>query len=152
LAEASFRLATRSTTVPSFVDTNVLVYAEDSDAKDKQRLARDLVLQLWDLRDGVLSVQILQEFYVTVTRKLKKPLAVGKARDIVDEYLTWTVVDNTGAILLDAIDLQRHAKLSFWDALVVQAAITAGCDRLYSEDLNAGQRFGAMLVVNPFVA
>jgi len=150
LAEASFRLATRSTTVPSFVDTNVLVYAEDSDAKDKQRLARDLVLQLWDLRDGVLSVQVLQEFYVTVTRKLKKPLAVGKARDIVDEYLTWTVVDNTGAILLDAIDLQRHAKLSFWDALVVQAAITAGCDRLYSEDLNAGQRFGATLVVNPF--
>ena len=138
--------------MPSFVDTNVLVYAEDSDAKDKQRLARDLVLQLWDLRDGVLSVQVLQEFYVTVTRKLKKPLAVGKARDIVDEYLTWTVVDNTGAILLDAIDLQRHAKLSFWDALVVQAAITAGCDRLYSEDLNAGQRFGAMLVVNPFVA
>ena len=138
--------------MPSFVDTNVLVYAEDSDAKDKQRLARDLVLQLWDLRDGVLSVQVLQEFYVTVTRKLKKPLAVGKARDIVDEYLTWTVVDNTGPILLGAIDLQRHAKLSFCDALVVQAAITAGCDRLYSEDLNAGQRFGAMLVVNPFVA
>ena len=136
--------------MPSFVDTNVLVYAEDSDAKDKQRLARDLVLQLWDLRDGVLSVQVLQEFYVTVTRKLKKPLAVGKARDIVDEYLTWTVVDNTGPMLLDAIDLQRQAKLSFWDALVVQAAITAGCDRLYSEDLNAGQRFGAMLVVNPF--
>ena len=150
MAEASVRLGTRSTIVPSFVDTNVLVYAEDSDAKDKQRLARDLVLQLWDLRDGVLSVQVLQEFYVTVTRKLKKPLAVGKARDIVDEYLTWTVVDNTGPMLLDAIDLQRQAKLSFWDALVVQAAITAGCDRLYSEDLNAGQRFGAMLVVNPF--
>jgi predicted nucleic acid-binding protein len=138
--------------VPSFVDTNVLVYAEDSEAKDKQRLARDLVLELWDLRDGVLSVQVLHEFFVTVTRKLKKPLTVGKARDIVDEYLTWNVVDNTGPILLAAIDLQRHAKLSFWDALVVQAAITAGCDRLYSEDLNAGQRFGDLVIVNPFAA
>lgn len=138
--------------MPSFVDTNVLVYAEDSEAKDKQRLARDLVLELWDLRDGVLSVQVLHEFFVTVTRKLKKPLTVGKARDIVDEYLTWNVVDNTGPILLAAIDLQRHAKLSFWDALVVQAAITAGCDRLYSEDLNAGQRFGDLVIVNPFAA
>ncbi|MGA7124557.1 MAG: PIN domain-containing protein [Polyangiaceae bacterium] len=138
--------------MPSFVDTNVLVYAEDSDAKDKQRLARDVVLQRWDLHDGVLSVQVLHEFYVTVTRKLKKPLAAGKARDIIDEYLTWTVVDNTGSILLAAIDIQRHSKLSFWDALVVQAAITAGCDRLYSEDLNAGQRFGDMVVVNPFAA
>jgi predicted nucleic acid-binding protein len=138
--------------VPSFVDTNVLVYAEDSEAKDKQRLARDLVLELWDLRDGVLSVQVLHEFFVTVTRKLKKPLTVGKARDIVDEYLTWNVVDNTGPMLLAAIDLQRHAKLSFWDALVVQAAITAGCDRLYSEDLNAGQRFGDLVIVNPFAA
>jgi predicted nucleic acid-binding protein len=138
--------------VPSFVDTNVLVYAEDSEAKDKQRMARDLVLELWDLRDGVLSVQVLHEFFVTVTRKLKKPLTVGKARDIVDEYLTWNVVDNTGPMLLAAIDLQRHAKLSFWDALVVQAAITAGCDRLYSEDLNAGQRFGDLVIVNPFAA
>lgn len=138
--------------MPSFVDTNVLVYAEDSDAKDKHRIARDLVLELWDLRDGVVSMQVLHEFYVTVTRKLKRPLTVGKARDIVDEYLTWTVIDNTGPILLGAIDVQRHVKLSFWDALVVQAAITAGCDRLYSEDLNAGQRFGAMVVVNPFGA
>jgi predicted nucleic acid-binding protein len=68
----------------------------------------------------------------------------------VEEYLTWTVVDNSGRMLLDAIELQNKAQLSFWDALVVQAAIEAGCERLYTEDLNAGQRFGFVLVVNPF--
>ena len=138
------------TTVPSFVDTNVLVYAEDRDAKVKHDVARDLIVQLWDERQGVLSVQVLQEFYVNVTRKLKKPMTSAKALDIVQEYLTWTVVENTGRILTEAIALQQRAQLSFWDALVVQAAVEAGCDRLYSEDLNAGQQFGTLTIVNPF--
>jgi predicted nucleic acid-binding protein len=138
------------TIVPSFVDTNVLIYAEDRDAKDKHLVARDLILELWDSREGVLSVQVLQEFYVNVTRKLKKPLSAVKAREIVEEYLTWTVIDNTGRMLLDAMELQRKAQLSFWDSLVVQAAIDAGCDRLYTEDLNAGQRIGSVTIVNPF--
>jgi predicted nucleic acid-binding protein len=138
------------TIVPSFVDTNILVYAEDRDAKSKHEIARELILQLWDDRDGVLSVQVLQELYVSVTRKLKKPLSSAKALAIVEEYLTWTVVENTGRLLIEAIALQQRAQLSFWDALVVQAAIEAGCDRLYSEDLNAGQKFGAVTVVNPF--
>jgi predicted nucleic acid-binding protein len=136
--------------VPSFVDTNILVYAEDRDAKAKHDRARELVLGLWDDRDGVLSVQVLHEFYITVTRKLKKPLRAAQALDIVREYLTWTVVDNTGALLVEAAELQQSAQLSFWDALIVQAAIHAECDRLYSEDLNAGQRFGTVHVVNPF--
>jgi predicted nucleic acid-binding protein len=136
--------------VPSFVDTNILIYAEDRDAKTKHDVARDLVLGFWDGRDGVLSVQVLQEFFVNVTRKLKKPLAPAKALDIVREYLTWTVVENTGKLLVDAIALQQKAQLSFWDALVVQAAIDSGCDKLYSEDLNPGQRYGSVLVVNPF--
>jgi predicted nucleic acid-binding protein len=136
--------------VPSFVDTNILVYAEDVDAKRKHEVARDLVLQLWDDREGVLSIQVLQEFFVCVTRKLKKPLSSAKAEAIVEEYLTWTVIENTGRLLTHAIALQRQAQLSFWDALVVQAAIETGCDRLYSEDLNPGQKFGAVTVVNPF--
>jgi predicted nucleic acid-binding protein len=138
------------TTVPSFVDTNVLVYAEDRDAKAKHDVARDLIVELWDGRSGVLSVQVLQEFYVNVTRKLKKPLTNAKALEVVEEYLTWTVVENTGKLLTNAIELQQRTQLSFWDAMVVQAAIEAGCDQLYSEDLNAGQRFGSLLVVNPF--
>jgi predicted nucleic acid-binding protein len=136
--------------VPSFVDTNVLVYAEDRDAGRKHQIARDLVAELWSSRQGVLSVQVLQEFYVNVTRKLKKPLPPARAKEIVAEYLAWKVIDNTGRMLLDAMDLQREARVSFWDALIVQAAIDAGCSQLYSEDLNAGQRFGPVLVTNPF--
>ena len=136
--------------MPSFVDTNILVYAEDRDAKTKHEVARDLVVQLWEDREGVLSVQVLQELYVNLTRKLKKPLTSARAHEIVQEYLTWKVVENTGRLLTEAIALQQRAQVSFWDALIVQAAIEAGCDRLYSEDLNAGQKFGAVTVVNPF--
>jgi predicted nucleic acid-binding protein len=107
------------------------------------------MIRLWNDRQGVVSVQVLQEFFVTVTKKLRKPLTAARAADIVREYLTWTVVDNTGELLMQAISLQQAARLSFWDAMVVQAAIDAGCDSLYSEDLNEGQRFGSMQIVNP---
>lgn len=150
LVVESSRHGKSCTIVPSFVDTNVLVYAEDRDAKGKHDIARDLIVQLWDDREGVLSVQVLQEFFVSVTRKLKKPLATAKALDIIQEYLTWTVVENTGRLLVEAIALQQRAQLSFWDSLIVQAAIDAGCDRLYSEDLSDGQTFGGVIIVNPF--
>jgi predicted nucleic acid-binding protein len=149
-AGASSHPEKNCTTVTSFVDTNILIYAEDRDAKGKHEVARSLILDLWESREGVVSVQVLHEFYVNVTKKLKKPLSVAKAKDIIEEYLTWTVVDNTGPMLLDAINLQKKAQLSFWDSLIVQAAIQSGCDRLYSEDMNAGQRFGPVTVVNPF--
>jgi predicted nucleic acid-binding protein len=150
LGVESWRRGKICTIVPSFVDTNVLVYAEDRDAKTKHEVARDLIMQLWDEREGVLSVQVLQEFYVNVTRKLKKPMTSARALEILQEYLTWTVIENTGRLLAEAIALQQRAQLSFWDALIVQAAIEAGCDRLYSEDMNAGQKFGPVTVVNPF--
>ncbi len=136
--------------MPAFVDTNVLVYAEDASAGRKHALARDLLVKLWNDADGVLSVQVLQELYVTLTRKVGKPPSSAKALDIVKEYLSWVVVDNTPKLLVAAASLQQRAQISFWDALVVQAAIDAGCDRLYSEDLNASQRFGSLVVVNPF--
>jgi len=136
--------------VPAFVDTNILVYAEDRDAGEKHGVARDLIVRLWDDHSGVLSVQVLQEFYVTVTQKLAKPLTSARALEIVTEYLTWTVVENTGKLLAEAIVLQQTFRLSFWDAMVVQAAIEARCDYLYSEDMNPGQRIGSLVVVNPF--
>ena len=138
--------------MPSFVDTNILVYAEDRDAGRKHEQARDVLVALWNDRAGVVSVQVLQELFVTLTRKVKRTLSPAKALDIVREYLTWQVVDNTGGLLLDAIALQQKTSISFWDALVVQAGVAAGCERLYSEDLNAGQRFGEMVIVNPFAA
>jgi len=150
--EAPCPRATSYTTVPSFVDTSILVYAEDRDAGAKHESARDLLVRLWTDRQGVVSVQVLQEFFVTVTKKLRRPLTAARATEIVREYLTWTVVDNTGDLLIQAITLQQAAKLSFWDAMVVQAAIEAGCETLYSEDLNESQRFGSLLVVNPLRA
>jgi predicted nucleic acid-binding protein len=95
-------------------------------------------------------VQVLQELYVTLIRKVRRPLAPARAAEIVREYLTWRVVDNDGDLLVAAMGLQQRATLSFWDALVVEAASAAGCERLYSEDLNPRQRFGAVEVVNPF--
>ena len=141
---------TSYTTVPSFVDTNILIYAEDRDAKRKHEVARELVVELWNERSGVVSVQVLQEFYVNVTRKLKKPLSVTRALEIVEEYLTWTVVENTGKLLVHASDLQQKHRLSFWDSMIVQAAIDAGCETLFTEDLNAGQRIESVTIVNPF--
>jgi len=136
--------------VASFVDTNVLVYAEDRDDERKHSIARDLVVELWRSREGVLSVQVLQEFFVTVTRKIARPLSATKAQEIVQEYLRWRVVDNTGTLLTSAIGLVQRSNVSFWDAMIIQAAIDAGCHRIYSEDLNDGQRFESATVHNPF--
>ncbi len=135
----------------SFVDTNILIYAEDRDAGKRHTVARDLILGLWSTRKGVVSVQVLQEFFVNVTRKAKKPLTAAKAEEIVEQYLTWEVVENTPALLRASIALHQKAKISFWDAAVVQAALDAGCTQLYTEDLNSGQRFGKLLIKNPFV-
>lgn len=149
-AEVRCLLEESSTSVPSFVDTNILVYAEDRDSGPKQEAAKDLVVKLWNERQGIVSVQVLQEFYVTVTRKMRRPLRPARALEIVREYLAWTVIDNTGALLVAAVNLQMKAGLSFWDAAIVQAALEAGCDTLYSEDLNPGQKFGGLAIVNPF--
>jgi len=138
--------------VPVFVDANVLVYAEDRDAGDKHLIARDLVADLWRTGDGVLSIQVLQEFFVTVTRKLPQPLRPKEALAIVEQYLTWRVVVNTGDLLLAGIRLASDLKISFWDALVIQAALTEGCDRLLTEDLNHGQRIGDLTIINPFLS
>lgn len=138
--------------MPDFVDANVLVYAEDRDAGDKHLIARDLVADLWRTGDGVLSVQVLQEFFVTVTRKIPRPLRPGEALAIVEQYLTWRVVENTGDLLLAGIRLASDLKISFWDALVIQAARTERCDRLLTEDLNHGQRIGNLTIINPFLS
>lgn len=134
-----------------FVDTNVLVYAEDRDAGPKRSKALDLVMDLWDERDGVVSIQVLQEFYVTVTRKVRKPLSSAGATRIVEEYLSWTVVDGTAALLLGGLAIARRARLSLWDGLIVEAARMGGCEILYSEDLGHGQVIAGVRIVNPFL-
>jgi predicted nucleic acid-binding protein len=137
--------------VPAFVDANILVYAEDLDAGSKHVIARDLVADLWRSGEGVLSVQVLQELFVTVTRKMPRPLRPDQALAIVEQYLTWRVVENTGDLLLAGIRLASTLKVSFWDALILEAARVERCDRIWTEDLNHGQRIGGLTILNPFL-
>ena len=137
--------------MPAFVDANILVYAEDRDAGSKHTIARDLLSDLWRSREGVLSIQVLQEFFVNVTRKVPRPLDPAEALCIVERYLTWRVVENTGELLLAGIRSAAALKVSFWDALVVEAALAGRCDRLWTEDLQYGQRIRDLTIVNPFL-
>ncbi|MGA2514125.1 MAG: PIN domain-containing protein [Candidatus Limnocylindrales bacterium] len=134
----------------TFVDTNVLVYAHDADEIEKQPIARAVLEQLWADRSGVVSTQVLQEFYVVATRKFSPPMRRSEAREIVALYSTWSVVQVDVALILDATALEELAQLSFWDALVVEAARRAGTERLLSEDFGAGRRIGGIEIENPF--
>ncbi len=135
-----------------FLDTDIIVYAYDREAARKHEIARDLLIDLWNTGDGVLSAQILEEFYVTVTKKIKFPLPPTSAREIVEDLLTWEIVANDGEAVLEAIDLQTSEKISFWDALVIAAAIKGGAEILLSEDLSHGRKFGNLVVRNPFAS
>ncbi len=134
----------------AFVDTNVLVYAYDAAAGRKLESARDLVLSLWSARTGCVSIQVLQEFYVTVTRRLPAALDASTAAGAVEDFARWTVHEPTSVDVLAAIELHEQAQISFWDAMVIRSAASLGCGVLYSEDLNAGQRYDDVLVVDPF--
>lgn len=134
----------------TFVDTNVLVYAYDVDAGEKHRRASAFVEQLWQAREGALSTQVLQEFYVNVTRKIPKPLPRRDARDIAQTYSAWHVVTIDAADVLSASDFEDRFKLSFWDALIVVTALKANAARLATEDLQNGRKIRGLEVVNPF--
>jgi predicted nucleic acid-binding protein len=133
-----------------FVDTSILMYAHDASAGEKHQVAKALVENLWEARSGVVSTQVLQELAVNLRRKSKKPLDVRATRDVVSDYLAWQVVVNGGDSILEALDLESRFQVSFWDALVIQAAQASGAETLYSEDLSDGQRYGQLRVVNPF--
>jgi len=134
----------------TFVDTNILVYAYDVDAGDKHEVARQLVRGLWRSRRGVLSTQVLQEFYVTVTRKLTKHLDRSTARRVVRTYQAWPVQVVDVADILAAAELEERHQMSFWDALIVVAARRAGADRIMTEDLQAGRQLEGVTIENPF--
>ena len=132
-----------------FVDTNILVYAHDTSAGAKHERAKALVQDLWRQGAGVVSTQVLQELCVNIRRKAGHPVDLRTAREIVADYLSWDVVTNTGESILDALQLEEHYHISFWDALVVQAAEASGAAVLYSEDLSDGQTYRGVRVVNP---
>lgn len=133
-----------------FVDTNVLIYAHDRSAGDKHNLAKDLIHRLWSSREGCLSIQVLQEFYVTLTRKVAKPLTSEVAAQLIHDLSVWQVHSPQAHDVLDAIQIQRLYTISFWDAMIITSAIRLNCQTLWSEDLNSGQMFDPVRVINPF--
>ena len=134
----------------TFVDTNILIYAYDIDAGQKHQAAIEILESLWEQKLGALSTQVLEEFYVNVTRKLARPLPRREARAAVGASATWCS-DITPAEITSAFRIEDEAKVSFWDALIVASAIQAGARRILSEDLNAGQRIAGIRIENPFI-
>ena len=132
-----------------FVDTNVLVYAHDRSAGRKHHQARALLERVWEAGNGIISTQVLQELCVNLRRKVSPPLPTDELRRVVQDYLSWEVVVNTPQATLQVLDLESRFRISFWDALILQAAEAAGATVLYSEDLSTGQKFGFVRVINP---
>ena len=133
-----------------FIDTNVLVYAYDIDEGPKRETAQEILLGLRQERTGALSMQVLQEFYSTVTRKLASPIPKDKARLIVDRFGYWCVATSPEEIKR-AFQIEDEARIGFWDALIVAAAIRSGATRILSEDLNPGQLIAGIRIENPFL-
>jgi predicted nucleic acid-binding protein len=133
-----------------FVDTNILIYAHDVSAGQKHTQAKELLHDLWQSEEGCLSIQVLQEFYVNVTRKVDKPLSAEAAAQIIADLSVWQVQCPGIDDVLDAIHLQRRYQISFWDAMILASALQLGCQVLWSEDLNPGQIYGDLQVRSPF--
>lgn len=134
----------------TFVDTNVLIYAHDVDAKGKHHAARAILAELWSERSGIVSVQVLQEFYVNATRKIAHPLPKESGRLVVSTYAVWCI-DTTPAEISTAFRIEDESRIGFWDALIVASALKSGAARILSEDLNAGQMIAGIRIENPFV-
>jgi predicted nucleic acid-binding protein len=134
--------------VRSFFDTNILVYADDKAAPAKQRRAIDLVAEHRRAGTGVLSLQVLQEYFVTVTRKLRVDAAIARRK--VELLAEFDVAAPEVADILAAIDLHRLHGFSFWDALILRAAKQAGCSVLFSEDMQGSREVDGVRIVNPF--
>lgn len=134
----------------SFVDTNLFVYANDSSAGRKAEVSRRVISGLWESRLGCVSVQVMQELFVNVTRKVPRPLTVREAAALVEDLSAWTVHSPGPRDVLSAIELHERVGISFWDAMILASARSLDCRVLYSEDLNAGPSYDGVLVVNPF--
>lgn len=130
-----------------FLDTNILLYAQDAGSPEKQRRSRDVIAQLATSGDGVISTQVLQEFYAAATRKLGVPPLAAKAN--LKTFTVFEIVQVSPALIHDAVDCSVLNALSFWDALILAAAANSGCSTLYTEDLNHGQIVLGVKVENP---
>ncbi|MCP2239545.1 putative nucleic acid-binding protein [Thermoanaerobacterium thermosaccharolyticum] len=128
-----------------------MVYAHDISAGRKHEIAKKLLKDLWNTRNGCLSTQVLSEFYVTITKKVKRPLSPSQASQIISDLGLWKLDTPNVEDILDAIQISQRYMISFWDSLIVCSAINLDCSIIWSEDLNSGQYFDKVKVVNPFL-
>lgn len=133
-----------------FVDTNVIVYAYDKDAGKKHRIAVDIMKDLWRSGRGTISTQILQEFFVTLTKKISAPMDISVVRETIRRLSKWDVAIIDVDTIIRATELQERYNYSFWDSLVVAAAIASGVRTIFSEDLSDGQTIEGITIKNPF--
>ena len=133
-----------------FLDTNILIYAHDIDAGEKHEISLEIVKNLWETKTGVLSNQVLQEFYINVTKKIPRRLTPLETRDIIRSYVCWNIKEITPMSIIRASEIEEKNSISFWDALVVVAAYEAGVIKILTEDMNSGQLIEGVLIENPF--
>jgi len=132
-----------------FLDTNILIYAYDSQAETKAGKSQQLMDELWRLKRGCISIQVLQEFYAGATGKIHLESKI--AADIVAELSAWKTHSPSAKDVLRAIEIQQRYGISFWDALIVNSASQSGCAILWTEDLSNGQVYEGVQVRNPFI-
>ena len=135
----------------AFLDTNILLYAHEPANGIKHERARALIEKLWNSGGGVLSTQVLQELCVSLRRKTARPWTVEETRNLISDYLDWHIVVNTPESVIEALIIEARFQISFWDALIIQAAESSGAAILYSEYLSDGQTYGSVRVVNPLI-
>ncbi|MBW2367740.1 MAG: PIN domain-containing protein [Deltaproteobacteria bacterium] len=133
-----------------FLDTNILIYAYDVTAGDKHKIANNILVTLWKSGTGVLSTQVLQEFFVNIIQKIPKPIEKALAKNIVRDFLNWDLVVNYGDSILNAIDISSKYGYSFWDSLIIEAAGRSGAKTLLTEDLADNQIVNHITIKNPF--
>lgn len=134
-----------------FIDSNILIYAHDSSEKEKQDISKKLIFDGISNDNMVLSAQVLNEFFVITTKKIKKTLPVKIAGREIELLRTLTIVDIDIDLILQAIDLSQKHKLSYWDSLIISAAKRSNCTIIYTEDLNSGQKIESISIINPFI-
>lgn len=133
-----------------FIDTNILVYAHDVSEPDKQSKSQDLIFEALRSGEGVISPQVLSEFFVTVTRKIEEPVPEEKARREIVLLGPLCTVDLDATLVVRALDVRKRWGVNYWDAMILAAAERGACTILYSEDLSDGQLYGDVRVTNPF--
>jgi predicted nucleic acid-binding protein len=138
-------------TLFAFIDTNILVYAHDLSTGKKHYLACNLIDGMQSKKVCCSSIQVMQEFHVTVTQKIKRPMTIDQSIAILADLSKWKIHTPGSEDVLAAIAIQQRYQLSYWDAMIVHSALVCNCERLYSEDFSHGRIIEGVIVVNPFV-